>query len=283
MSLPPASADPSAQADPTGPPEQALAGACRASRGLSLALALPAYVLVALGILSMRPWAGPRPEGERTRTCHEVGVVLAEARPQAPPVLVPKADPASTHPEEPAGGGNSLGTGTLDPRLLDLPARAVIDTVPQAVVLPERVTDDVPGRQAPLAIDRSLPPAPGGNGIPKGVGHGYGTGQGDGIGPGRGGGGQPPEDITILVQPHPSYRLQRGDDERELSFPVTIRMYLSADGVPTRVQAVAGPEKLFPECVRAVQLWRYRIPEALRKDAPFRYTITIRPVLARGR
>ncbi|MDP2815915.1 MAG: hypothetical protein Q8O19_04475, partial [Rectinemataceae bacterium] len=148
------------------------------------------------------------------------------------------------------------------------------------LVAPPVAAIPLPSQIQALAIDKSLPVVPGGNGIPKGEGRGYGTGQGNGIGSGKGLGN--PEEITILRQTIPNYPLQPGDDFELLSKPVGVRLLVNAEGIPMEARAVSGPPKLYDIFTRSALEWRFHVPLSVRKNAPFRFTINFWPKLTKG-
>jgi len=51
---------------------------------------------------------------------------------------------------------------------------------------------------------------------------------------------------------------------------------LIGDGVPISATPISGPPELHAQVIKSALQWRFRVPDALKSQAPFAYTITFR-------
>ncbi len=217
-----------------------------------LGLWLPAYGLVVLGLLA---WRMPSPTPGARPTSVRVSLAAFD-----PPIYAPPPGPAPG----PSGGSHRLGTGTIDPGLLALPALVKIRVPPTQLAT---LTDlAAPPLQLPLTLDKSLPVRPGGNGVPKGDGAGFGRGHGNGVGDGSGGGGS--AKLQLVRSVTPDYPPGTKDGES-----VTVQLLVGSDGTTLEAVPLTGRPELHAAVLKAAFGWQFRVPKAFASRAPFRVTV----------
>lgn len=247
----------------------------RPARALSLAIStlLSGLLLTGLFYLHLgRPgqsFAGP----SGATVFRTASVLLSEFLPLPPPPIA-ELSPVPKGPQGPGqelgapGLGHlkdqtGLGTGIGLPGVGDLQGNDAID--PDLLALP--VTADPNG----IPANRSLPVRPGGNGLAKG------TGRDMGAGGGLGGGGRPIPDFKLVpIHREPAWsRLPATDPD--LTLPVRVRILIGADGVPFQAVAIAGPERLYQECVAAALRWRFEPLATHGLTSPYNLVLNFHP------
>ncbi len=216
-------------------------------RRLSLLLTLMTYGLLFLGIRFA--WMHQEVAGQKHPSASLVThlVYLDDE----PPVLVPQDQ----------GSSNSdVGTGTIDPSLLESALAKPRETPTLNLdILPT----SIPQENMLASPNPALPVALGGDGLSKG--HGTGSGHGNGTGISHGNGalsgakGDGPTlsiaDMNILHQENPKYP----DTARSALVQglVVLRVTIDEKGVPVEMDVVSGHALLVPETLRAMKLWRF--------------------------
>lgn len=239
---------------PPGPPEFGQVPACR--RWVTVSLWGPIYGLVVLGLLCLRMGGDPAP----------VNVPPLAIRVVLGPFDPPRFAPEPGRLPGPSGGSHRLGSGTIDVRLLELPALETVRTPPERIlpILEPEILPAVP----PLALDKSLPVHAGGNGVPRGDGAGFGRGHGDGVGPGSGRDGK--GILKLLRSVSPQYPTGTYDAPID-GQSVRVKLQVSAEGLPIRAAVVGGRgrQSTFAAIVQAALQWRFEVQKEFAGLAPF--------------
>lgn len=236
-------------------PHPILVTAPRPARALPLALSslLSGLVLTGLFYLQLGRAGQAFAGAGGAPVLRTASVLLSELLP-LPPAPVEELSPG---PKDPPGPGQELGapglghlkdltgpgTGLGIPGVGNIHGNDAID--PDLLALPQ--STDPNG----IPADRSLPVRRGGNGLAKG------TVRDVGAGGGWGGGGRPIPDFKLVpIHREPAWsRLPATDPD--LTLPVRVRILVGADGIPFQAVAIAGPQRLYQECVDAALRWRF--------------------------
>ena len=253
----------------------------RPAQALPLAISILLSGLVLTGLFHLQLGRLGQAFGNpgEARVFRTASVLLAEFLPP-PPLPIRELSPG---PKDAPGPGQELGAPGLG-HLKDLMGPGMGIGIPGVGTLHGHEAIDpallaLPQSADPNGIpaDRSLPARRGGNGLAKG------TGQDVGAGGGWGGGGRPIPDFKLV----PTYREPAWSNlpatDPDLQRRVSVRITIAANGVPTHAEAIAGPERLFADCVAAALRWRFEplVPHGL--TAPYQLVLNFHPQARTGK